>query len=73
MLIEKSNWMMVEEYLKKDDRIVFVLGATEEHGYNTLATDTQCAYEVAKEAGTAAALWTICFFTCIPRYCFTAQ
>ncbi len=52
MLIEKSNWMMVEEYLKKDDRIVFVLGATEEHGYNTLATDTQTTWEIAKEACT---------------------
>ncbi len=50
MLVEKSNWMMVEEYLKKDDRIVYVLGATEEHGYNTLSTDTQCAWEIAKEA-----------------------
>ncbi len=50
MLVEQANWMMVEDYLKKDDRIVFVLGATEEHGYNTLATDTQCAWEIAKEA-----------------------
>jgi creatinine amidohydrolase len=50
MQIEKANWMMVEEYLKTDDRIVFVLGATEEHGYNSLSTDTQCTWEIAKEA-----------------------
>ncbi len=52
MLIEQANWMMVEEYLKKDDRIVFVLGATEEHGYASLSTDTQCAWEIAKDACT---------------------
>ena len=39
--LPKASWFMVEEYLKKDDRIVFVLGATEEHGPNTLSTDTQ--------------------------------
>jgi creatinine amidohydrolase len=50
MEIERANWMMVEDYLKKDDRIVFVLGATEEHGYNSLATDTLIPLEVAKEA-----------------------
>lgn len=50
MLIEKANWMMVEDYLKTDDRIVFVLGATEEHGFNSLATDTQCAWEIAQAA-----------------------
>jgi creatinine amidohydrolase len=50
MLLEQMNWEMVEEYLKHDDRIVVVLGATEEHGQNTLATDTQCPWEVAKVA-----------------------
>jgi creatinine amidohydrolase len=50
MQIEKSNWMMVEDYLKHDDRIVFVLGATEEHGYNSLATDTLIPWEVARQA-----------------------
>jgi len=42
--------MQVEEYLKADDRIVVVVGATEEHGYNSLGTDTQCPWEMAKEA-----------------------
>jgi len=50
MLMEKMNWMQVEEYLKKDDRVVLVTGSMEEHGYNTVATDTQAAWEVAKAA-----------------------
>ena len=50
MLLEQMNWEMVTEYLKHDDRIVVVLGATEEHGQNSLATDTQCPWEVARVA-----------------------
>jgi creatinine amidohydrolase len=50
MLMENMNWMQVEEYLKKDDRLVLVTGSMEEHGYNTVATDTQAAWEVAKAA-----------------------
>ena len=50
MLLEKMNWRMVDEYLKHDDRIVLVLGATEEHGPNSMATDTQCPWEIAKIA-----------------------
>jgi len=50
MLMEHLNWMQVEEYLKNDDRIVLVTGATEEHGYNSLGTDTQCPWEMAREA-----------------------
>lgn len=50
MLMEKMNWMQVEEYLKKDDRLVLVAGSIEEHGYNSVATDTVCAYEIAKVA-----------------------
>lgn len=50
MLLENMNWRMVEAYLKRDDRIVLVLGATEEHGLASLATDTQCPWEIAKVA-----------------------
>jgi creatinine amidohydrolase len=50
MLLENMNWKMVEDYLKGDDRIVIVLGATEEHGPNSVATDTQCPWEIAKVA-----------------------
>jgi creatinine amidohydrolase len=50
MLMEEMNWMQVEEYLKKEDRLVLVTGSMEEHGYNTVATDTQAAWEIAKAA-----------------------
>jgi len=50
MLLEQMNWMQVEEYLEKDDRLVLVLGSTEEHGYYSVATDTQCPWEIAKAA-----------------------
>jgi creatinine amidohydrolase len=50
MLLENMSWQMVEQYLRHDDRIVLVMGATEEHGPNTLATDTQCPWEIAKLA-----------------------
>lgn len=51
MLLEDMSWQMVEDYLTRDDRIVIVLGATEEHGPNSLGTDTQCPREIAKVAG----------------------
>ena len=31
MRIEDLNWMDVEEYLKRDDRLMLVTGATEQH------------------------------------------
>jgi creatinine amidohydrolase len=50
MLLEQMNWMQVEEYLKKEDRLVLVLGSTEDHGYYSLGTDTQVPWEIAKVA-----------------------
>jgi creatinine amidohydrolase len=50
MLLENMNWMQTEEYLKKDDRLVLVLGSTEQHGYCTLGTDTLTTWEIAKAA-----------------------
>jgi creatinine amidohydrolase len=34
------NWMAVEEHIRHDIRVVMPLGATEEHGYLSLASDT---------------------------------
>jgi len=34
MNLGEMNWMEVEQYLKTDDRIMMVLGATEQHGFN---------------------------------------
>lgn len=50
MLLENMTWKMIEGYLEKDDRIVLVLGATEEHGPASMGTDTQCPWEIAKVA-----------------------
>jgi len=44
------NWMMLEEYLKKDNRCVVPLGCTEQHAYLSLATDSILAERVSVEA-----------------------
>lgn len=44
------NWMQVEEYLKRDDRIVLPIGSTEQHGYLCLGTDAILAERVSVEA-----------------------
>ena len=41
------NWMQVEEYLKKDDRLMLVIGAAEQHGYLSLLTDTKIPLALA--------------------------
>jgi creatinine amidohydrolase len=44
------NWMQVEEYLSRDDRIVLPIGSTEQHGYLSLETDNILAERVSAEA-----------------------
>jgi creatinine amidohydrolase len=44
------NWMQLEEYLARDDRIVLPLGSTEQHAYLSLGVDTILAERVAVEA-----------------------
>jgi len=39
MRLEDLNWMDVEAYLEKDDRIIIITGATEQHAYLSLLTD----------------------------------
>jgi creatinine amidohydrolase len=48
--IADLNWMQVEEYLERDDRIVMPIGSTEQHGYLSLATDVTLAERVSLEA-----------------------
>jgi peptide/nickel transport system ATP-binding protein/oligopeptide transport system ATP-binding protein len=50
MRIHDCNWMMIEEYLKHDDRIVVPIGSTEQHGYLSLGTDAILAERVSVEA-----------------------
>src|SRR2546421_10976811 len=55
MRITEMNWMMVEEYLKGDDRCVLPVGSTEQHAYLSLSVDSilaeRLATEVAQLAG----------------------
>jgi creatinine amidohydrolase len=44
------NWMQVEEYLGRDDRVVLPLGSTEQHGFLSLETDNILAERVSAEA-----------------------
>ncbi len=44
------NWMQVEEYVARDDRVVLPLGSTEQHGYLSLETDNILAERVSVEA-----------------------
>src|SRR5437660_11346765 len=50
MRISEMNWMMVEEYLKRDDRALLPLGSTEQHAYLSLSVDSILAERLAVEA-----------------------
>ena len=55
MRFEECNWMDIEEYLKKDDRVIVVIGACEQHAYLSLLTDVRIplalADTISKETG----------------------
>jgi creatinine amidohydrolase len=53
MRIEDLNWMDVEEYLKHEDRLMLVLGATEQHAYLSLLTDVRIPMALADAASQA--------------------
>jgi len=44
-----ANWMQIEEYLSRDDRIAVPIGSTEQHGYLSLGTDAILAERVAAQ------------------------
>ena len=44
------NWMQVEEYLQRDDRLMVVTGACEQHGYLSLLTDIRIPLAIAEAA-----------------------
>jgi creatinine amidohydrolase len=50
MRVEELNWMDVENYLKHEDRLIFVLGACEQHGYLSLLTDVKIPMALADAA-----------------------
>lgn len=50
MRIEDLNWMDVEEYLKREDRLMLILGACEQHAYLSLLTDIKIPLALADAA-----------------------
>jgi creatinine amidohydrolase len=50
MRLDELNWMDVESYLQGDDRLIFVLGACEQHGYLSLLTDVKIPLALADTA-----------------------
>lgn len=50
MRFEDLNWFDVEEYLKKDNRLILVLGSCEQHGYLSLLTDAKIPMALADAA-----------------------
>jgi len=50
MRIRDVNWMQIEEYLKRDDRVVVPLGSIEQHAHLSLAVDMILSEKVAVDA-----------------------
>lgn len=50
MRLEDMNWMDVERYLQRDDRIILITGATEQHCTLSLLTDILVPARLAAEA-----------------------
>jgi creatinine amidohydrolase len=48
--IADMNWMQVEAYLERDDRVVLPIASTEQHAFLSLATDLILAERVCVEA-----------------------
>ncbi len=53
MRLEDLNWMDVQKYLKGEDRLILVTGATEQHGYLSLLTDVRIPLALADAASKA--------------------
>jgi len=50
MRFDELNWMDVQSYLERDDRLIFVIGACEQHGYLSLLTDIKIPLALADAA-----------------------
>jgi creatinine amidohydrolase len=50
MRFDELNWFDVEDYLKHEDRIIFVVGACEQHGYLSLLSDVLIPQALADAA-----------------------
>jgi creatinine amidohydrolase len=50
MRLGELNWMQIESYLQKDNRVILVLGSTEQHGYLSMLTDVKVPLALADAA-----------------------
>jgi creatinine amidohydrolase len=50
MRVRDLNWLQLQEYLARDDRVVLPVGSTEQHAYLSLETDNIIAERLAVEA-----------------------
>lgn len=50
MRFEELNWMDVENYLRRDNRLILVIGACEQHGYLSLLSDVKIPLALADAA-----------------------
>jgi len=51
MRFEDFNWFDIQSYLEKDDRLMFVIGACEQHAHLSLLTDVKIPLALADAAG----------------------
>jgi creatinine amidohydrolase len=50
MRLGELNWMEIEAYLKKDNRLLLVLGSTEQHGFLSVMADVKVPLALADAA-----------------------
>jgi creatinine amidohydrolase len=50
MRLGELNWMEIEAYLMKDDRLMLVLGSTEQHGFLSVLADVKVPLALADAA-----------------------
>jgi creatinine amidohydrolase len=50
MRFEDCSWFDIEKYLKNENRLIFVLGACEQHGYLSLLADSKIPLALADAA-----------------------
>jgi creatinine amidohydrolase len=50
MHFEDLNWMMLQDYLQRDNRVIVILGMTEQHSHLSLLTDSLIPEKLARAA-----------------------
>ena len=48
--IRHLNWMQLEDYLRRDDRVILPIGSTEQHAYLSFCVDAILAERVSVDA-----------------------